>query len=109
MRWSSLRPLASNRHSSTLSACSENSAKLTPSPSQLAPSGLGAPRHTAPRRLSALRWLRSMGPPLLEPPGGPVLSADAEGERQPEYHAREQDQEGLPDDVAADGHLVQRD
>ena len=30
---------ASNRHSSTPVACSENSAKFTPAPSQVAPSG----------------------------------------------------------------------
>ena len=36
----------SNRHSSTRVACSENSAKLTPTPSQVAPSGYGAPGQT---------------------------------------------------------------
>ena len=38
-RSTSRRPLGSNRHSSTRSACSENSAKLTPAPSQVAPRG----------------------------------------------------------------------
>src|SRR6185436_20015211 len=33
----------SNRHSSTRVACSEKIAKLTPTPSQVAPSGYGAP------------------------------------------------------------------
>jgi hypothetical protein len=32
-------PRGSNRHSSTFSACSENRAKFTPSPSQVAPRG----------------------------------------------------------------------
>src|SRR5690606_20550547 len=35
-----------NRHSSTFSACSVNKAKLTPSPSQLEPSGYGWPSQT---------------------------------------------------------------
>src|SRR5687768_3774345 len=34
------------RHSSTRVACSENSAKFTPMPSQVAPSGYGAPGQT---------------------------------------------------------------
>src|SRR6185312_1404244 len=36
----------SNRHSSTRVACSEKIAKLTPTPSQVAPSGDGAPGQT---------------------------------------------------------------
>src|SRR5438874_13834600 len=36
----------SNRHSSTLVPCSEKSAKFTPSPSQVAPSGYGLPGQT---------------------------------------------------------------
>src|SRR5437879_1547964 len=47
MRATSCRPPVSNKHSSTLSACSENKPKLTPSPSQVAPSGYGLPRQTA--------------------------------------------------------------
>src|ERR1700754_2998909 len=43
MRSSSRSPLSSNRHSSTLVACAENSAKLTPLLSQVAPSGNGEP------------------------------------------------------------------
>src|SRR3989344_2110771 len=43
MRSSSVSPVLSNRHSSTLVACAENSAKLTPRPSQVAPSGNGWP------------------------------------------------------------------
>src|SRR5438876_80217 len=36
----------SNRHNSTLVACAEKIAKLTPTPVQLAPSGYGSPGHT---------------------------------------------------------------
>src|SRR5262249_42649638 len=36
----------SNRHNSTLVACSENRAKLTPAPSQVAPRGYGRPGQT---------------------------------------------------------------
>src|SRR5271166_334474 len=36
----------SNRHNSTLVACSEKSAKLTPLPSHVAPNGKGRPGHT---------------------------------------------------------------
>src|SRR5258708_19749174 len=43
MRSSSRRPWLSNRQSSTFCALVENSAKLVPCPSQLAPSGWGAP------------------------------------------------------------------
>src|SRR5438045_9045840 len=43
MRSISRRPRRSNRQSSTFSACAENSAKLVPRPSQVAPSGCGAP------------------------------------------------------------------
>src|ERR1700692_1826648 len=42
-RSSSRRPWLSNRQSSTFSAFAENSAKLVPRPSQLAPSGWEAP------------------------------------------------------------------
>src|SRR5438874_12170250 len=43
MRSISRRPRRSNRQSSTFSACAENSAKLVPRPSQVAPSGCGDP------------------------------------------------------------------
>src|SRR6516162_6906723 len=43
MRSISRRPLLSNRQSSTFSALAENSAKLVPRPSHLAPNGCGAP------------------------------------------------------------------
>src|SRR5712691_458971 len=46
MRSSSCVPERSNRHNSTFSACAENSAKFTPLPSQVAPSGWGWPGHT---------------------------------------------------------------
>src|SRR5688500_12365574 len=39
----------SNRHSSTDVACSENRAKFTPRPSQVAPSGYGRPGQTRTR------------------------------------------------------------
>src|SRR5207248_9121841 len=48
----SLSPAAeSNRHSSTRDACSENSAKFTPTPSHVAPSGYGVPGQTLIDRL----------------------------------------------------------
>src|SRR5215475_9750341 len=54
MRSSSRRPWASNRQSSTFSALAENSAKLVPLPSQLAPRRDGDP---ADRRIqSAFRY-----------------------------------------------------
>src|SRR4026208_1036845 len=43
MRSTSFRPFLSNRQSSTFSAVLENSAKFVPRPSQVAPSGCGAP------------------------------------------------------------------
>src|SRR5579883_1006995 len=46
MRSSSVSPELSNRHSSTFVALAENSAKFTPSPSQVAPSGKGRPSDT---------------------------------------------------------------
>src|SRR5215510_10529813 len=46
MRSSSRLPSMSNRHSSTLLAWAENSAKLTPTPSQVAPSGNEWPSRT---------------------------------------------------------------
>src|ERR1700745_2524010 len=53
---SALASAESNRHSSTLAACSENRAKLTPAPSQVAPRGADFPgqiRMVDPLRLSA--------------------------------------------------------
>ena len=45
-RVSSVASGESNRHSSTLVACAEKSAKLTPTPFQVAPSGYGSPGQT---------------------------------------------------------------
>src|ERR671938_1970720 len=50
MRSSSRLPCASNRQSSTFSACAENSAKLVPRPSQIAPRRDGDP---AERRIQS--------------------------------------------------------
>src|SRR5690554_1218649 len=52
MRSSSSRPVASNRHSSTLLALAENRAKFTPRPSQVAPSGNGSPSRTRECRMT---------------------------------------------------------
>ena len=57
MRSSSRRPPASNRQSSTFSACSRIEAKFTPAPSQLAPSGYGRPGLTVLR--AAGGWERA--------------------------------------------------
>src|SRR5438874_5414025 len=47
MRWDSLTSAAdANKHNSTLAACSENRAKFTPAPSQMAPRGYGRPGQT---------------------------------------------------------------
>src|SRR6185312_6472317 len=48
MRSTSLRPVRSNKHSSTFVALAENRAKFVPRPSQLAPSGYGEPAETGP-------------------------------------------------------------
>src|SRR5437764_5721229 len=55
MRSISRRPCSSKRHSSTLVAVAENSAKFTPSPSQVAPSGWGRPSAIRDRRAEV--WL----------------------------------------------------
>src|SRR5205823_9260123 len=44
-------------------------------------------------------------PPAVEELGGPFTAAQAKGEREREHHAREEDEEGLAHDVAADVHL----
>src|SRR5690606_36951905 len=49
MRSISVLPCSSNRHSSTRVACAENTAKLTPRPSQVAPRGKGVPSVTRER------------------------------------------------------------
>ncbi len=48
-------------------------------------------------------------PPVLDPVGRPVLAGQAEGQRQGEHDAAEDDQEALAHDVAADLDLVERD
>src|SRR6187397_3404009 len=48
MRSSSRLPWLSNRQSSTFVALAENSAKLVPRPSHVAPSGCGEPAETCP-------------------------------------------------------------
>ena len=63
---------------------------------------IGGSRLTAPLFAPAAR------PPALEELGGPFLPAEAEGERQPEHEAPEQDEEAVAHDVAADLHLVER-
>src|SRR5438874_9031553 len=55
MRSISRRPCASKRHSSTLVAVAESSAKFTPRPSQVAPSGWGRPSAIRDRRAEV--WL----------------------------------------------------
>src|SRR5262245_17032551 len=53
MRSSSVRPASSNRQSSTLVALAENSEKFTPSPSHVAPRGLGEPSLIRDFRMTA--------------------------------------------------------
>src|SRR5690606_24441235 len=57
MRSSSRLPWLSNRQSSTLVACAENSAKFTPSPSQVAPRGKGWPSAIRERCWAVRPWL----------------------------------------------------
>src|SRR5437588_7331624 len=66
MRWSCRRPASSKMHSSTRSAFSENSAKLTPSPSQVAPRGSGQPGHTAVIGVIGWSEAHSSSPPLIQ-------------------------------------------
>src|SRR5207302_8794858 len=61
MRASSCCPERSNRHNSTRSAWAENSAKFTPLPSQLAPSGDGWPGHTRVDRIKGSLRLEFVG------------------------------------------------
>src|SRR5664280_1184363 len=59
---------SSNRQTSTASAPSVNSAKFVPSPSQVAPSGLGLPGHGRPR-----------GPPNeASGTGGPAVARESQ-------------------------------
>src|SRR4051794_20805618 len=101
-RFSSRRPVESKTTSSTACACAEYSAKLTPSPSHVAPSGYGRPGHTTvgvitragleqtdrraryagstqPRRSRLFaRFLFVLARPAFEPIGRPFLAADTE-------------------------------
>ena len=63
MRSTSVVPSMSKMHNSTLLACAENSAKLTPIPSQVAPSGKGWPSRTR---------LRTAGPDRIKDGGTDV-------------------------------------
>src|SRR5207237_9593544 len=66
----------------------------------------------APRRRRAWRGRGSAflaRPPAIEQLCGPLAAAQAKGECEREYDAREQDEKGLAHDVAADVHLVERD
>src|SRR3954467_604183 len=98
MRSISCCPSLSNRHSSTRVACAEKSAKFTPRPSHVAPSGKGWPSRIL---TLGICFLLSPGPPALEHLLRPVLAAQPERQRKGEHHAREQDEEGLAHDVAA--------
>src|ERR1700739_814631 len=55
MRSISCPPVWSKRHTSTLVALAENSEKLTPLPSQLAPIGIGTPSRTELDDLATIR------------------------------------------------------
>src|SRR5690348_5341361 len=57
MRSTSVLPSASKIHSSTLVALPENSAKLTPSPVHVAPSGKGKPSRSRDRRTTAVDFI----------------------------------------------------
>ena len=52
---------ASNRQSSTFSACAENSAKLVPLPSKVAPSGCGVPAESTHAQRSGTRKIAASG------------------------------------------------
>src|SRR5580704_7486409 len=54
MRSISCSPSLSNKHSSTFVAFAENSAKLTPSPFQVAPSGNGSPSRRRDLRVTGV-------------------------------------------------------
>src|SRR4029450_10018504 len=104
MRCSSRRPAASKRPKSTPSACSENSPKLTPSPSQWAPRGSGRPGQTAVIGFTSERRRRVSGRRLVvvlvaRPPFEELrrllLSAESERERQTQRDGGDDDEERL--------------
>src|SRR5437773_8728335 len=116
MRCSSRRPIASKMQRSTASPCSENSAKLTPAPSQWAPHGYGRPGQTSvigfieaggampPQRSSEHRLhhplargfpvVATAGPPL-DKLGGPPLTAEAKADRERKGDRCDDDEERL--------------
>src|SRR5436305_14452358 len=59
---SALASAESNRHSSTLVACSENRAKLTPAPSNAAPSGYDCPGQTRIQVTSGIERPTALAP-----------------------------------------------
>src|SRR5690348_14218202 len=127
-RFNSRRPLGSKMTSSTAFAWAEYSAKFTPSPSHVAPSGYGRPGHTSvgvimrepircrsccggstqPRRSRLFAcFLFVLARPAFEPVGRPLLAADSEREGKPEGERGEDDQEALSNDVA-ETELIER-
>src|SRR6266576_4242925 len=131
--FNSRRPLASNTTRSTPVAFAEYSAKFTPPPSQVAPSGYGRPGQTTlgivtqhfrgraqgARNASFHRSIERVAllgvefafmlpRPTFQPLGGAFLPADSERQRQRQSDRREDDQEALSNDVA-EPELVERD
>src|ERR1700674_510852 len=91
MRWSCRRPASSKMHSSTRSAFSENSAKLTPSPSQVAPRGSGEPGHTAV--IGVIGWSEThlSLPPPIQAVGGRLHRGSALDQVPMDFRCREND------------------
>src|ERR1700681_3781936 len=79
MREISRRPRASNTHSSTRSAFALKSAKFTPLPSHVAPSGYGRPASTRGRAAIT----RSVTPSWGEPDRGQRRQGEGHGEGAP--------------------------
>src|SRR6266480_2660581 len=127
--FNSRRPLASKTTRSTPVAFAEYSAKFTPPPSQVAPSGYGRPGQTTlgivtqhfrgraqgARNASFHRLIERvallgvefafmLSRPTFQPLGSAFLPADSERQRD----RREDDQEALSNDVA-EPELVERD
>src|SRR6184192_588249 len=131
--FNSRRPLASKTTRSTPVAFAEYSAKFTPLPSQVAPSGYGRPGqttlgiltqhfrgraqgarnasfHRSIERVALLgvEFAFMLSRPTFQPLGGAFLPADSERQRQRQRDRREDDQEALSNDVA-EPELVERD
>ena len=79
MRSISCSPSLSNKHSSTFVAFAENSAKLTPSPFQVAPSGNGSPSRRRDLRVTGV-FGKSVGAFM---PAIPSLRLGPANRRQP--------------------------